>query len=210
MVIGKSEYYKIVKSLGQLTVCGITVNEVPSAEFGMKITKIDENNAYGTHKFYQIELFTSGIFKDLVFSNNAISFLIKSNTDYYSTYQEFKHELHLKVCDQYGNISEIYLCNEISNENANGDVLLEILYVLTLFSEVNDIPLFRNLCCMLFAKNRTLSLDDSIDTIKKFNGIINPVIEKYPFMKDVLMPRMEKNINNIKTKLYEAAIIDKE
>ena len=48
---GESEYYKIVKSLGKLKVCGITPADVASAKFGMKITKIDENFEYGTHKY---------------------------------------------------------------------------------------------------------------------------------------------------------------
>lgn len=82
---GETEYYKVIRTLGKVKICGMPKNEIAGTQFGMKITKVDENQNYGTHKFYDIELIYQTYIQDIDLGNKGVSYVVKSKTEYLSS-----------------------------------------------------------------------------------------------------------------------------
>lgn len=208
MEIAQTEYYKIVKSLGELRVCGIPSNDIGFSQFGMKITKIDENFEYGTHRFYQIELFVNGKNEDIKIGNKIISSIICSETEYIKKYNEFKNLISINYIDTYGSKLELNVTCELNPEYCKGKLLLYILYFIILISEVNNNELLYKLCQLIFDLEHYCGVGNSIETIKESQKIIQNIKDKYPFMSQKIDVSLDKRKKKIMADLYDAAILD--
>ena len=203
---GESEYFRIVKTLGRINVAAVPSTEVLSSKFGMRITKIDENDEYGTHKFYQIELFEDGQYHDITIENISISYIIKSKVDYYRTYREFTNTITINYGDVYGNISQLVFPTKVNKESADGRLLYKILYAIILISEVRNPDLLKNLCILILSDDSFMEVGKAITTIKESKNIIANIKEKYPFMIDIINSSMELRKIKIMEELYNLEI----
>ena len=171
--------------------------------------KNDENFEYGTHKYYQIELFVNGLFGDFTVENTMISYIVKSYTEYYRSYNSYSNNLTIGYQNEFGKVFFIERPCDASNETGSGSVLMYILYFIILISEVKDKEKVQNICTLLFDCSHTLGLGKSIETIKSSKELFQRIKEKYPFMEEVINTPLEKRKESIKEELYQAAIIEK-
>lgn len=213
MIRGESNYYKIVNSLGELKICSIQKEDVTNAGFGMKITKIDENNNYGTHKFFQIELFENGLYKDIRINDYTFSYLVKSNTHYYSSYQTFENDIFIEFKDKYGTKFQIRAnCCDLDNERTEGLALMYIIYIMLYTEETKSAEDTNRFCTTFFSQRYTCGLENSIKTIKQYHSIKPKLREKYPLIVDYMEQYLELNvkreIENIKNQLYEVIMLE--
>ena len=206
---GESEFYKVVKTLGTLKICGISQQEFSNVQFGMKITKIDENYEYGTHKFYQIYLIDNGSMQDIVIGNKIVSHVVKSKTTYYRSYNEFYNRLTVSYATPSGECHDLTIFCGASNDNASGDVLYFIMYIIILIAEIDDSETLRKLCVLLLDERHTLGIGDNIEIIMSTNDKLQEIKDKYPFTAPVFDAALNKRKQQIMQGLYDAAILDK-
>ncbi len=206
---GDTEYYKAIKTLGRVKVCGIPKTEIDGTQFGMKVTKVDENYNYGTHKFYDIALIYQTFVQDVNFGNKAVSYLVKSRTEYLSTYNTYRNTVTMNYADACGEIHELTFNCAARMENANGELLHYIMLVILFIQKLDNHDLIRDLCTLLFDEYRTCGTGRNIEVIKYTKDILPQIKEEYPFMTPLIDQGLERCKQQIMNELYNAAILEK-
>ena len=203
---GESIYYKVIKSLGKLKVCATNLSSITVSDFAMKITLRDESFAYGTHHYYQIELLNNGICNDIEVGEWMFSYLIENRTTWYSSYQEWHNWFTFEYINK--NI-EGKIEFDSCRDSDDGSILYNIIYALILISEINDTEKTLSIYNFLFLeKSFCGSLGQMIDLYKEIKNISVKIIEKYPFMEEVINKGLEERLQIIKKELLELALVE--
>lgn len=199
-------YYKIVKTLGNLTTTLIEEKEVPLQKFGMKAIHTKESFEYGTHNYYLIELFHNGLFEDISSDQVTFSYIITNYTRWYSSNWEWHNWFTIKF-KKGTNIEEIQFDCDATGDLAN--TLCYIIYALVLIKEINDINKVKTIYSFLFCAHVGCgTLGQRIDIYKEAKVISTNIIDKYPFMDEVIKKGLEQRLSKIKNELLQNAIIE--
>ena len=205
MNVGDIKYFKIIQSLGKLKGCEIKEKDVASSKFGMRLTKTSHSVEYGTWDYYQIELFNNGNYSDIQIGTNAYSYMIKSYTSWFSTYQEW----HNKYTIEYSNGKEIRVFEYDSPSRTHADGLCDIVYILILLSEIDNIDKVNAIYTFIFKPDCvSKSLGERIDLFREIKDIVEKIKDKYPFIYHPISNGLQKRLNEIKSDLLKEALIE--
>lgn len=203
---GDSIYYKIIKSLGKPKVCVTSPDYITTSDFAMKITLTDESFEYGTHHYYQIEIFYNGACNDISIGQWTFSYLIKNRTTWYSSYKKWHNvfTIEYKNKNKEGEI-EFDSCRY----SDDGTILYNIIYALILISEINDTEKALSMYNFLFLENEDCgSLGQRIDLYKEIKNISVKIIKKYPLIEEAINKGLEERYQIIKKELLESALVE--
>lgn len=209
MKVGEIKYFKIVKSLGKIKACAISEADIASSEFGIKLIKTGFDYNYGTRDYYQIELFCNGNRNDISIGQNIYSYIIKNETNWFTTYQEWHNYFTIEYKTD-NDIKEVEFDSTArGNENGSADIIYYIIYFFILHSEINDITKVKDIYNFLFL-NRTScgTLGKSIDLYKEVKSIYERIIDKYPFMNEPINKGLEARLKKIKEGLLKASLVE--
>lgn len=206
---GDTEYYKVVKTLGRVKICGMPKSELPGVQFGMKVTKVDENNRYGTHNFYDIELIYKTYVQDVDLGNKAVSYIVKSRTEYLSSYNTYTNTVTMSYADACGEIHELKFNCPARMEYASGELLNYLMTVIVFIEKLNDHNLIQDLCTLLFDEYRTCGIGRNIEVIKYTKELLPEIKDEYPFAAPLIDQGIERRKQEIMNELYKAALLDK-
>lgn len=206
---GETEYYKVIRTLGKVKICGMPKNEIAGTQFGMKITKVDENQNYGTHKFYDIELIYQTYIQDIDLGNKGVSYVVKSKTEYLSSYNTYTNTVTMSYADSCGEIHELKFNCPARMEYASGELLNYLMTVIVFIEKLNDHHLIQDLCTLLFDQYRTCGIGRNIEVIKYTKDLLPEIKDKYPFTAPLIDQGIDRRKQQIMNELYNAALLDK-
>lgn len=205
---GDINYFKIITSLDRLKTCPIEKTDISSAKFGMKLTKTDTSLNYGTHNYYQIELFNNGEWNDILSGQYVFSYQIKNNTTWYRSYDEWHNwfTIEYKKENDYG---KILFDSDAGRYASCEEILYYIIYAFIFLSEIDDIENVKKIYSFLFQKQDPCgTLGQRIDLYKNVKDIYARIVEKYPFMNEPINKGLEERLKKIKEELLQASLIE--
>lgn len=202
MNIGDKKIIKIIKSLNELDIYPLSdESELKHSKFGMIILKTKEDNDYGKHNYFLINLCTNGEFKDIQIGKYQISHIIRCKQTFIrSRLIQWHNTIILKFHNEENNINEEI---EIDTDATTESILLHIVYILILLSELNDFKRAKDTYILIFRSEFCLhSIGNTIEQHEGFRFIFPKIIEKYAFMKTPIIKglhnRREYILNHFK------------
>lgn len=205
-------YFKCVKSLGSLTEISIEKNEVEVSKFGYKMLKESENNEYGSHAYYQLDVFHEGQFKDFKIKDYSYSHFMKLYHRYYKTTYENYRRLTFSCEKDNGEIVSESV--EISNALDNSVAIILALIFYTQFRSNDKFNMYWKL---LFSPVKIydgdwkhaslLSLGEAIDILQYFKKDMGAIIEEYPIVNKIIVQRINYRINEIERILQKHQVL---
>ena len=109
--------------------------------------------------------------QDIVIGNKIVSHVVKSKTTYYRSYNEFYNRLTVSYATPSGECHDLTIFCGASNDNASGDVLYFIMYIIILIAEIDDSETLRKLCVLLLDERHTLGIVDNIEIKEDEHGL---------------------------------------
>lgn len=205
MEVGDIKYFKIIQSLGRLKVCEIESKDVASSKFGMKLTNTGHSTQFGTHDYYQIEIFNDGDYRDFSIESNTYSYLIENSTWWIACEREWHNRFKI----DYSNGKEVNSFEYNSDSHSLEDGLREIVYILILLTAVDDIAKLSAIYYFIFKPNyKGGTLGERIDLYKEVKGISAKLKDKYPFVCYPIDSALENRLKEIKSDLLKEALIE--
>lgn len=199
---GETKYVVARMSLGQLRECGISASDISTSKFGYKITQKSHDFEYGTHHYYQIEIFTEGKYKDIEEINDIkISYLVPYRTTLYRSYNKIYKVLTFEYLSKNRDVCQIEL-----EEIYSSTLLHSIIFAIIFLSEFEDKEEMKEIWKFLFDEKK-IEIGKAITLLKKASEKSKLLIEKYPLMKELINKRLKRRIELIKTDLQEISIL---